>query len=626
MDNGQRGQWMQSVFLLLISSLVTVSAPIRASADTDFIVSFFDRPEPKPKLTNQTYFDRSQNEMGAEESDSDRRRRERELRREKERAERNARREREREEQRRRDEERRRAREEKRRQDEAEDNERIEKMFEEARSENTKENTKERTKENQTRKRTETRPEPRARGAERGEERAHSEPARSPKRSQVNWAQPPVACVEEIVPRPPSRNCMDLTQVADPRTDWPTGLSQEEMTYWANNKRGESLCRSREILRREYITPGTFPAGAVQLAWMRVKASAKSDLKVSAVYEASRRNQVPVQILAGALTQESLFSELGMAEDGGNYSCGIGQVNLSEWCHWANMQSAEKMAQMGWPAGGVSCGYLSPGLIKPFYEIAKTRLNGLPEYRLDKPHFQSITYRDVVSGFPSGPSSIQMLRYQSAVSFLNNCTDVANGIAAKANELKNLYNNTVPAGLKTRDLYPAGKEYARVCKDKGYTRAYPLSLGWLLAVGIYNAGGRAVDALAHYNNWSADDMAKPETWRGVGPTELVEAFYWTGKYERRDDKIHFNDLSGNDLAWIWFKPCVLQRHIARVVQHVTLPGTPKLVDTLEGEFKCAKSQFDPASGELVKSAVPPHRQSSSGTKRQKRGWNDWAND
>lgn len=434
-----------------------------------------------------------------------------------------------------------------------------------------------------------------------------------PVAASTDWSQPPLACIEDIVPRLPDRPCPDLAGVPDPRVDWPENITEEELAYWQQNKRGENYCRSVEIMRREELQPGTFPAGAVQLAWMRIKAMDQSELKVKAVYAASRAQKMPAHVLAGALTQESLFSTLGIAADGGNYSCGIGQVNITEWCNWANKQSKSVKAEMKWPEN-VKCGELPPGLIKPFYDIAKTRLNGLPEYRLEKVHFQNIRYESVVNGFPKGSTSLQKVRYQAAVSFLNHCADVAKGIAAKANELRNLYVNFVPAGLKSREHYRPGEEFAQVCNDKGYTKSYPMNTGWLLAVGLYNAGPRAVDALAHYYKWTRKDMDKPETWKNIGPAELIEAFYWTGKYNPKDDKIHFKTLSGSNLSWIWFKPCVLQRHIARVVQHVTLPGVPKLVDTLEGEYKCARSVFDPNTGKLIKSAVPPFRQKSPGVK------------
>lgn len=434
----------------------------------------------------------------------------------------------------------------------------------------------------------------------------------------VNWAQPPVACVEEIVPHPASRACLDLSTVNDPLNDFPTNLSDDELEFWQNNKTATNYCRAREVMAREQKRPGSFSEGAIELSWMRLKAAENSDAKIAAVYGASFVNQMPPQILAGALMQESLFSDLGIAEDGGNFSCGIGQVNLIEWCRWANNQDPKKKLQMNWPDTGVACGSLQPSFIKPFYEIAKKKLSGLPEYRLEKSHFTGIRQQDVDHDFPAGTSDEHRLWFQLATSFIQNCSDTANGVAAKANELRSLYNNFIPQTLKERDMYPIGQSYGRQCSASGgvASRAYPLHTGWLLAVGLYNSGPRSMDALAHYYGWDTAQMNNPASWKGIGPAELIQAFYWTGKYNPANDKIEFSTLGQGSISWIWYKPCVLQRHIARVVQHVTLAGTPKLVESLEGQYKCAKSQFDPGTGALLKSAVPSFRQKSSGQKRR----------
>src|SRR5690606_1495929 len=99
-----------------------------------------------------------------------------------------------------------------------------------------------------------------------------------------------------------------------------------------------------------------------------------------AVYEASLAYDIPVQTLIGGLYQESLFSELGIASDGGNYSCGIGQANLLEWCGWASEQSEDLRQKLSWP--NVRCSELSLSLVKPFYQIALKKLKGEPEYKL----------------------------------------------------------------------------------------------------------------------------------------------------------------------------------------------------------------------------------------------------
>lgn len=429
----------------------------------------------------------------------------------------------------------------------------------------------------------------------------------------VDWAQPPVACAEEVVPKQPNRPCLNLTGVVDPRNDWPS-LDPAEFAYWKANKQPLIYCRAKEVLRREDARPGSFSSGIVEISWMQFMAAQNTDKKVAAIYEASRKHELPAQVLTGALYQESLFSELGIADDGGNFSCGVGQINISEWCRWMNTQPLSEKKRVGWPRAQVNCALVKPEFVKPFYDIAKTRLNGEPEYRLMKTHFANIALKDVIASFPPAPEQTQAARFQLVQSFIQNCSDPHDGILAKANELASLYRLYVPAGLKARDTYLQGKQYQRACREKGYIAQYPLHSGWLLAVGAYNAGPRAVDSLAHYNGWSADDLKNPATFEGFTPAEMIKSLYWSGTYNKTTDKIDFTTVSGAPTNWIWFKPCVLQRHIARVVQHVVLPGNSAPVDTLEGAYKCAKSKFNPQTGELEQTAVPPHRQVSSGKK------------
>jgi hypothetical protein len=428
----------------------------------------------------------------------------------------------------------------------------------------------------------------------------------------IDWRQPPVGCVGELVPSVPERGCLDLSQVADPQKEFPPFLSPEEQEYWQSHKRQLTYCRSVEVLKREAARPGSFSPGTIELSWMQAIAVEHRAEKLAAVLEASRTNHMPAQVLTGALFQESLCSELGIAEDGNNYSCGMGQINIVEWCHWAAKQTGERRKNLGLTDTQLDCGELAPVLVKPFYEIAKTRLNGLPEYRLRKEHFKNISYADVVSEFPSAPGDIQKMRYEAVKAFIDSCQNPRDGIAAKANELAALYERFVPNGLKQLDQYKEGEKYQRACPG-GYDRAYPLNSGWLLAVGMYNAGPKALDALAFYNRWTKPQLEEVKTFRKFTPADMIKSFYWAGKYNKATDKIDVVNLNGSVQNWLWFKTCVLQRHVARVIQHVTLPGTPNFVDSLEGQYPCAKSTFD-ESGKLVKSGVPPFRKTSSGMK------------
>jgi hypothetical protein len=434
----------------------------------------------------------------------------------------------------------------------------------------------------------------------------------------VNWAQPPLGCVEEMVPHradSAQHPCPDLTQVANPMRDWPADLAPAEKTYWYGQRRGINICRSEEVLRREKAAPGSMNAAWVELSWMAVDSLRDQAAKVQAIYDASRATGVPPHVLTGAVYQESLFSELGVADDGGNYSCGVEQINLIGWCAWMNKQSAADRAAMGWPTQNLNCNdpnIITLSFFKPIYEIAKTRLNGLPEYRLVKEHFQKIPLSSFVDQWPAAAPEVQQLRYQLIMSYINNCSDPRKGILAKANELAAIYNQFVTPAMKAKDRYAAGQHFNRTCREQSADNAYPLHTGWLMAVSAYNAGPRSFDALAYYNKWNKDDMNNPSVIANLVPSDIVTSLYWAGKYNPQTDDIDFLGLNGQEKSWTWFKGCVAQRHIARVMQHVTL--LPEFfVDTLEGNFPCARTTRD-ANGNMIKSAVPPERQQSSGQK------------
>lgn len=427
----------------------------------------------------------------------------------------------------------------------------------------------------------------------------------------VNWAQPPVGCAEEMIPSLPKKECPDLTDVENVWKDWPSDISPEEKTYWNSRRRHLTYCRATEQLRREEANPGSQDGGKLELAWMHQHSVENYDRKVNVVYRASNTYGVPPQVLVGALYQESLFMELGIANDGGNFSCGIGQVNVVEWCHWANKQSEEKKDLMNWPSSPVDCdsGLISPELVSPFYQIAKSRLGGQPEYKLLKKHFAGITLPQVINGFPAASEQTQKLRFQAVRSFIDNCSDVDNGIMAKANELANLYQNFVPETLKRAERYAEGERFRRNCQQQIGTNAYPLHSGWLAAVAAYNAGPRSFEAMAHYYRWTQNDLRNPAIWNGFNGKKMVEGLYWGGKYNPSTDQIDYIGLDGSRRSWGWYKACVVQRHVARVVQHVTL--LPDFfIDTLEGAFPCKKSIIE--NGKLISSGVPVTRQKSSG--------------
>lgn len=430
----------------------------------------------------------------------------------------------------------------------------------------------------------------------------------------IDWAQPPLGCVEEMVPTLPSRACLDLTQTANPLRDWPSSLSAEDKQFWYSHRRMLVYCRAQELWNRETAHPGSQNAGGLENAWLMLEAVKHSQEKMDAIYEANKTYGVPLHILLGALYQESLFAELGISDDGGNFSCGMEQINLIGWCEWVNQQSPEQKAAVGWPAGNVACdnaNIVNLEFVRPLYNIAMKRLNGLPEYRLVKSHFQNIPLSSVVDKWPAASSETQNLRYQLIRSFIDNCSEPRLGIMATANELALAYRSFVSDAFKAKDHYAPGEHFKRECQAQDSGTTYPLHTGWLLAVAAYNAGPRVMELASHYNKWSSAAFNDPDAIQGFMGDKLIQSLYWGGVYNHVTDKIDFNSFSrGASRSIPWFKACVVQRHVARVMQHVTL--LPEFfVDTLEGQYHCAKSVFD-NSGKLIKSAVPPFRQVSSG--------------
>jgi hypothetical protein len=441
----------------------------------------------------------------------------------------------------------------------------------------------------------------------------------------IDWAQPPVACVEEATHQEATFPCLDLTQVANPGLDFPPELTPEEKALWEGERHmALSLCRARETLRRERLAPGSMSAGSVELSWMRVLSVEGASEKIDSIYATADRHGMPPQLLLGALTQESMMSNLGIAADGGNYSCGIGQLNLREWCRWAESETHDTQDAIAWPRARIAAWKKShgassvcteslapPTLLKPFYEIGLARLGALPSYRLLEEHVSGIAQAEVEGGFPAGDAETQALRYLMANSFANRCSRHEFGIPGKATELAYLYKAYVPKALKARETYAPGERYARSCLKQPASRLYPLHSGWLLAITIYNAGPRARDILAHYRGIAKDQLELPETWAGLTPLSLVEALYWGGRYNPANDKIESVSLSGSTVSMDWRRQCILQRHATRVVKWVSLPGDA-IIAPIEGSAGCKASLFNP-DGTLLQSGVPLDRQQSKGS-------------
>jgi hypothetical protein len=421
----------------------------------------------------------------------------------------------------------------------------------------------------------------------------------------TSWDNPAVLCPEEILAS--GLACPDLSRVENPYTDFADETTRAEMTDWKNNKAADlKFCRNQEVLRRESVKAGSYSAATIEQAWMVVDGGKNVEEKLKAIQAATLKYEIPPQVLMGAMKQESLMSSLGVSPDGGNYSCGMSQLNIQEWCLSMNSLSSEDKAKYGWPSD-LSCDgdALPTNIVKPFYDIAIKNLGTRPSYELTSEDFKGIRSEDVVANFPAGNTSLQTKRYQAATSFVNNCQDISLSISFKARTLKSLYDNFVPSKLKQQEIYSEGKTFPRACKNAYTSKYYPLHTGWLMAVAMYNAGPMQSKLVGYYY------QAKSSELPAMNPLDLIEALHWGGKYKPGTDNITFSDMdSAKKLGFFmrkapvltqsWFKSCIVQRHVARVIQHVTLPSE-SIAKSLDQEG-CKQS------------GVPEYRQVSSGIK------------
>lgn len=426
----------------------------------------------------------------------------------------------------------------------------------------------------------------------------------------VSWDNPPVMCPEEVFAR--GFKCPDFTNVENPYTDYPYEMTKEEIQDWRNNKAADlRFCRNQEVLRRESLKPGSYSAATIENAWMVVDGAKNVQEKLNAIDEATKKYEMPPHVLIGAMRQESLFASLGISPDGGNYSCGMSQLNIQEWCQAMKSLTKAERDNLGWPSD-ISCDSdaLPTSIVKPFYDIAVKNLGTRPSYQLTAEDFKGITADQVMSNFPEGNKSLQEKRFQAISSFVTNCQDIKLSINFKAKTLKGLYDNFVPAKLKQQELYSEGKTFNRACRSAYTSKYYPLHTGWLMAVAMYNAGPSQAKLVEYYYQSKAENLP------AMNPLDLIEALHWGGKWKPGTDRVYFTDMDAdpktssrrwfkkndesNEMSQSWFKSCIVQRHVARVIQHVTLPAE-SIAKSLE-------------VGGCTMTGVPEYRQKSSGVK------------
>lgn len=440
-----------------------------------------------------------------------------------------------------------------------------------------------------------------------------------------DWSQPPVECIEETVPRPPRKKCPDLSKVVNPSFDFPADMTVEEKNLWTTTYAKDlRICRSQEIVRRGNADPTSVSPVVYQYAWMRTISIKDDLLKRRTVSKASVESKIPQSLLAGALLQESYFANLGIVNDGGNYSCGLGQLNAQEWCTWMESLSATEQRTAGWPTKNItlwkkshpgknfcSSTYLPLSLMQGFYKRAVTKLNGLPEYRLEKKHFQGFSSQEIMAEFPAADGETQITRYSVLKAFIDNCNNVDFAIRGKAKNLATLFETYVPKRLKESQKYEPGDTFQRKCLYTWKSPYYPAHPGWLLAIGIYNTGPRAAEMIRHYEQWDMNEYHNSDTWEYSTPQDLVDTLYWAGRYNSVNDLIEYEAPNGTSRTIPWYRQCITQRHVSRVLANITLP-TYKLVQEWSPSG-CPQSTFDPY-GNLIQSRVPADRRVSSGVR------------
>jgi hypothetical protein len=399
----------------------------------------------------------------------------------------------------------------------------------------------------------------------------------------AGWENPAIECPEKILPQ--GHICPDLSDVRNIWEEFPSNMREAEIHEWRNNRVPDlKVCRYRELLRRESEHEGTFTPIQVQIAWMVTQGALNPEQKLSSVVSASRKFHIPPHVLIGAITQESLLASLGISPDGGNYSCGIAQLNISEWCEGMETLSQAEKEALKWPA--VNCSSIRSSQIAPFYDIAISRLGTRPDYQIDAKDFEGITLSQV--GLPEKT-------FRAVTSFIRNCQNDELSIRFKAANLRSLFVNFVPSALKNNEMYSQKSETSS-CRIENETPYYPLHTGWLLAVAAYNAGPRVSGIVEHYFQVIENKFPK------LTPADLVEALHWGGKVKPGTSTVVFTNQNGKTMTQSWYKSCVVQRHVARVVQHVTLPGKT-ILKSLE-QVPCANGE------------VPAYRKNSSGIKAE----------
>lgn len=292
-----------------------------------------------------------------------------------------------------------------------------------------------------------------------------------------------------------------------------------------------------------------------QNAWTYIKAAEHSAEKINEIYAASEKYNIPPMILFGSLAQESSLQEMGLAKDYFNWACGVGQLNINYWCGWANQADAQTQREIGWPRQEVDhfhaqnprfsvCGtfFIVPEFIRPFHQAAMSQMQAelgaqAPEYMLEERHVLSGRPVSFADSYPmlqtmaqyyfpnnalAASAEAQNLRYKMAQNFVTHCSEHRYGIDAAAFTFKKTF-DALPAEIRNAQAYQPTELRLPICKSTIKSDHFPISIGWLLADAIYNAGPELLPGVMTYQRQSGI------SWENFSPENLVDAINYTLK-------------------------------------------------------------------------------------------------
>jgi hypothetical protein len=304
---------------------------------------------------------------------------------------------------------------------------------------------------------------------------------------QMDWSQPPALCPEEVIP-----GLENMKRVGEKYLANPLSL------------------KSGDEFEDSYIN---------------VKAPEDISDKISTIYESANYYEMPVSVLLGSLAQESSFADDSLGRDGGNYACGIAQLNVVEWCLWGRSLNEEQASALQFPKSdmekydkenphGDFCNsdYMDPKLVEPFMNILINKFKVSSPNQMPMENYKKLSFQSMKGNLSGKTEDIQKLQYDVSQSFFGHCAEHRVSIPALAYILNDLYKNYVPTELKSTERYSAGEHFYKSCKTEIKSNAYPFNTGWVLTDVMFNCGEKIVQDIS---------KIKTQSWSDFNPTILV---------------------------------------------------------------------------------------------------------